>query len=61
MFVWYMVLIALCMLWWVGVDALGTYDLLYLRFIVSVGEPLDVEVVDWVCCILGLPIHDIWW
>jgi acetyl-CoA synthetase len=32
-----------------------------LRFIASVGEPLNPEVVVWGQEALGLPIHDNWW
>jgi acetyl-CoA synthetase len=32
-----------------------------LRFIASVGEPLNPEAVWWAQEVLGLPIHDNWW
>jgi acetyl-CoA synthetase len=32
-----------------------------LRFIASVGEPLNPEAVWWGKDVLGLPIHDNWW
>ena len=32
-----------------------------LRFIASVGEPLDAETARWGSETLGLPIHDNWW
>ena len=32
-----------------------------LRFIASVGEPLNPEAVWWGKRVLGLPIHDNWW
>ena len=32
-----------------------------LRFVASVGEPLDPEAVVWGVEALGLPIHDNWW
>jgi acetyl-CoA synthetase len=32
-----------------------------LRFVASVGEPLDADSVLWGCEALGLPIHDNWW
>ncbi len=32
-----------------------------LRFIASVGEPLNPEAVWWGSEVLGLPIHDNWW
>jgi acetyl-CoA synthetase len=37
------------------------YDLSQLRFISSVGEPLNPEAVVWGEKVLGLPIHDNWW
>jgi acetyl-CoA synthetase len=37
------------------------YDLSALRFIASVGEPLNPEAVLWGQEALGLPIHDNWW
>src|SRR5690606_20789652 len=33
----------------------------HLRFIASVGEPLNPEAVWWGQDVLGLPIHDNWW
>ncbi|WP_327134853.1 acetate--CoA ligase [Streptomyces sp. NBC_01343] len=39
----------------------GPYDLSALRFIASVGEPLNPEAVLWGQDVLGLPIHDNWW
>ncbi|MEV0374066.1 acetate--CoA ligase [Streptomyces sp. NPDC050636] len=38
-----------------------SYDLSALRFIASVGEPLNPEVVVWGRDVLGLPVHDNWW
>ena len=37
------------------------FDLSALRFIASVGEPLNPEAVVWANETLGLPIHDNWW
>jgi acetyl-CoA synthetase len=37
------------------------FDLSALRFIASVGEPLNPEAVVWGQDVLGLPIHDNWW
>ncbi|MFD3921973.1 acetate--CoA ligase [Streptomyces sp. NPDC058595] len=42
-------------------DLPGSFDLSALRFIASVGEPLNPEAVRWGEEILGLPIHDNWW
>ncbi|KAA6186005.1 acetate--CoA ligase [Thiohalocapsa marina] len=37
------------------------YDLSRLRFLASVGEPLNPEGVVWGRDVLGLPFHDNWW
>jgi acetyl-CoA synthetase len=37
------------------------YDLSRLRFVASVGEPLNPEAVVWGREVLGLTIHDNWW
>jgi acetyl-CoA synthetase len=37
------------------------YNLSTLRFIASVGEPLNPEAVVWGQEALGLPVHDNWW
>jgi acetyl-CoA synthetase len=37
------------------------HDLSALRFVASVGEPLNPEAVRWGVRALGLPIHDNWW
>ncbi|MFE3249118.1 acetate--CoA ligase [Streptomyces sp. NPDC059209] len=42
-------------------DLPRSFDLSALRFIASVGEPLNPEAVRWGEEILGLPIHDNWW
>jgi acetyl-CoA synthetase len=36
-------------------------DLSHLRFLASVGEPLNPEAVVWACDVFGLPFHDNWW
>ncbi|MCU7826437.1 acetate--CoA ligase [Kitasatospora sp. DSM 101779] len=38
-----------------------SFDLSALRFVASVGEPLNPEAVRWGEEILGMPIHDNWW
>ncbi|MFI1518630.1 acetate--CoA ligase [Kitasatospora cineracea] len=38
-----------------------SFDLSALRFVASVGEPLNPEAVRWGQEVLGLPIHDNWW
>ncbi|MGW2705398.1 acetate--CoA ligase [Streptomyces sp. NPDC001340] len=42
-------------------DLPRSFDLSALRFIASVGEPLDPEAVLWGRDVLGLPVHDNWW
>jgi acetyl-CoA synthetase len=44
-----------------GADLARAHDLSHLRFVASVGEPLNPEVVVWGQDALGLPIHDNWW
>ncbi|HSA52944.1 MAG TPA: AMP-binding protein, partial [Yinghuangia sp.] len=36
-------------------------DLSALRFVASVGEPLNPEAVRWGRDVLGRPVHDTWW
>jgi acetyl-CoA synthetase len=59
--VWYTAPTALRMLMRAGGEAARTYDLSHLRFVASVGEPLNPEVVVWGQGALGLPVHDNWW
>ncbi|MFB8781881.1 acetate--CoA ligase [Streptomyces albogriseolus] len=42
-------------------DLPRSHDLSALRFIASVGEPLNPEAVVWGRDVLGLPVHDNWW
>ncbi|KUO10378.1 acetate--CoA ligase [Streptomyces sp. DSM 15324] len=42
-------------------DLPRAHDLSALRFIASVGEPLNPEAVLWGRDVLGLPVHDNWW
>ncbi|MFE0918526.1 MULTISPECIES: acetate--CoA ligase [Streptomyces] len=42
-------------------DLPRSHDLSALRFIASVGEPLNPEAVMWGQDVLGLPVHDNWW
>jgi acetyl-CoA synthetase len=44
-----------------GVEAARRHDLSKLRFVASVGEPLNPEAVVWGMEALGRPIHDNWW
>jgi acetyl-CoA synthetase len=59
--VWYTAPTAVRMLMKVGADVAGGFDLSSLRFIASVGEPLNPEAVVWGQAALGRPIHDNWW
>jgi acetyl-CoA synthetase len=44
-----------------GAEVAYEHDLSHLRFVASVGEPLNPEVVVWGEKALGLPVHDNWW
>ena len=59
--VWYTAPTALRMLMQAGPEMAKEHDLSALRFIASVGEPLNPEVVLWGRDVLGLAIHDNWW
>jgi acetyl-CoA synthetase len=59
--VWYTAPTAVRMLMKVGAAVAAEYDLTSLRFVASVGEPLNPEAVIWGVEALGLPIHDNWW
>jgi len=59
--VWYTAPTAIRMLMKAGDDLPKSYDLSNLRYIASVGEPLNPEAVIWGRQVLGLPIHDNWW
>jgi len=63
--VWYTAPTAIRMLMKIaGRDHPGTFaehDLSRLRFLASVGEPLNPEGVLWGRDVLGLPFHDNWW
>jgi acetyl-CoA synthetase len=45
----------------VGTEVIRKFDLSNLRFVASVGEPLNPEAVVWGQEAFGLPIHDNWW
>lgn len=59
--VWYTAPTAIRMLMKAGSEIPKKYDLSSVRFIASVGEPLNPEGVIWGQEALGLPIHDNWW
>ena len=59
--VWYTAPTALRMLMRAGVAKARAHDIAALRFVASVGEPLNPEVVLWGQEAFGIPIHDNWW
>ncbi len=59
--VWYSAPTAIRMLMKAGDRAAEKHDLSSLRYICSVGEPLNPEAVVWSQRVLGLPFHDNWW
>jgi acetyl-CoA synthetase len=58
---WYTAPTAVRMLMRAGPELPRRFDLSRLRFVASVGEPLNPEAVVWGQEALGLPIHDNWW
>ncbi len=59
--VWYTAPTAIRMMMKSGVDMARQHHLPKLRFIASVGEPLNAEAVWWGMDAFHLPIHDNWW
>jgi acetyl-CoA synthetase len=59
--VWYTAPTAIRMMMKVGTDIVRKYDLGHLRFLASVGEPLNPEAVVWSLEAFGRPFHDNWW
>ncbi len=59
--VWYTAPTAIRMLMRAGAELPKQYDLSKLRFIASVGEPLNPEAVRWGIEAYGQAIHDNWW
>ena len=59
--VWYSAPTAFRMLMGGSDNAVEKYDLSALRHILSVGEPLNPEVVKWGMEVFNLRIHDTWW
>ena len=59
--VWYTAPTAIRMLMKVGIDAVKRFDLSKLRFMASVGEPLNPEAVVWSVEAFCKPFHDNWW
>jgi acetyl-CoA synthetase len=59
--VWYTAPTAIRMLMKAGPELAQRHNFAHLRFIASVGEPLNPEAVWWGKEVLGRPIHDNWW
>ena len=59
--VWYTAPTAIRMLMKAGPEMARRFRFPKLRFVASVGEPLNPEAVWWGADALGLPIHDNWW
>ncbi|MBQ0918976.1 acetate--CoA ligase [Hydrogenophaga aromaticivorans] len=59
--VWYTAPTAIRMMMKLGAEALQGVDLSALRFMASVGEPLNPEAVVWGVKAFGRPFHDNWW
>ncbi len=59
--VWYTAPTAIRMLMKAGETLPAKHDLSSLRYVCSVGEPLNPEAVLWGQKVFGLPIHDNWW
>ena len=59
--VWYTAPTAVRMMMKGGTEAVRRHDFPALRFIASVGEPLNPQAVLWGIEAFGLPIHDNWW
>ncbi|WP_270934739.1 acetate--CoA ligase [Falsiroseomonas oryzae] len=59
--VWYTAPTAIRMMMKLGNAALAGRDLSALRFMASVGEPLNPEAVLWGVEAFGMPFHDNWW
>ena len=59
--VWYSAPTAFRMLMAKGDEKLANYDLSKIRHILSVGEPLNPEVIRWGIKTLERRIHDTWW
>jgi acetyl-CoA synthetase len=59
--VWYTAPTAIRMLMKLGAEPVRSRDLSRLRFMASVGEPLNPEAVVWGQETFGMPFHDNWW
>ncbi len=59
--VWYTAPTAIRMMMRAGTDLAQGRDVSALRFLASVGEPLNAECVLWGQRVFGKPFHDNWW
>jgi acetyl-CoA synthetase len=59
--VWYTAPTAIRMLMKAGTDLVRAHAYPSLRFLASVGEPLNPEAVLWGCEAFSMPFHDNWW
>ena len=59
--VWYTAPTAVRMLMKAGEKPVEKYNLGSLRYMCSVGEPLNPEAIVWGNRVFGLPFHDNWW
>jgi acetyl-CoA synthetase len=59
--VWYSAPTAFRMLMGAGDEVVKPFDLSSVRHVLSVGEPLNPEVVRWGYKVYGQRIHDTWW
>jgi acetyl-CoA synthetase len=59
--VWYSAPTAFRMLMGAGDETVKQFSLASLRHVLSVGEPLNPEVVRWGLKVYGQRIHDTWW
>jgi len=59
--VWYTAPTAIRMMMKLGAEAVRRHALPHLRFMSSVGEPLNPEAVVWSREAFGRPFHDNWW
>lgn len=59
--VWYTAPTAVRMLMAKGDELVAKYDHSFLRYLASVGEPLNPEAVVWSQKVFGTPFHDNWW
>ncbi len=59
--VWYTAPTAIRMLMKAGEAPASKHDLTSLRYMCSVGEPLNPEAVLWGNEVFGIPFHDNWW